>query len=183
MNYNKGLHVTCSNGGWVASVYSWVMSNKGIATETDYPYISGSTPSGDSETCNDQIPKSLPPPNGCVALFNTTSKILKALVTAQPVAIAVEGGQDAFYNYQSGILDDNTTCGDALDHAVLVVGYGTCDGGGKPSLTNCNCTNGENYWLIKNSWGTSWGVNGFACILRGASNVCGVLSAPSYPIY
>ena len=72
------------------------------------------------------------------------------MVAERPVAVAVEGDQHVFQMYKSGVLDvSNDECGTKVDHAVLVVGYGT-DGG-------------LEYWKIKNSWGTSWGEAGERC--------------------
>jgi C1A family cysteine protease len=67
--------------------------------------------------------------------------------------------------YKSGII--KRVCGDSIDHAVLLVGYGT--------------DKGTDYWLVKNSWGATWGVDGYIKILASDANLCGVLSDPSYP--
>jgi len=80
---------------------------------------------------------------------NVTAQNESALMTAlnsQPVSIAIQANQFRFQAYKSGVFDD-ANCGDQLDHAVLLVGYGTEDGQG--------------YWLMKNSWGTSWGDQGY----------------------
>merc|ERR1711958_9794 len=72
--------------------------------------------------------------------------------------------QSSFQNYASGVLTGN--CGTNLDHGVLAVGFGT--------------ESGTDYWKVKNSWGTSWGMNGYVLIQRG-TNKCGISSQPSYP--
>jgi len=82
-----------------------------------------------------------------------------------PVSIAIEADQSAFQSYQSGVL--TTGCGQQLDHGVLAVGYGT--------------ENGQDYFLVKNSWGASWGLAGYIKIGAGPSNVCGILNSASYP--
>lgn len=161
--------------------YSWTIANKGIASNSAYPYASGTT--GSTGSCQSGVVQSILAPKSCVALSNTNISTLKAIVNKQPVSIGVQGDQDAFYNYQYGILDDVTTCGTALNHAVIVVGYGICDNGVNQVGTNCNCASPLQYWLVKNSWGSSWGVNGYGCILMSSTNVCGVLTAPSYPLY
>jgi len=68
-----------------------------------------------------------------------------------------------FQNYQDGILNSRK-CGKKLDHGVLAVGYG------------------DGYFIVKNSWGASWGDEGYLKISDSPSNICGILSQPSYPI-
>jgi C1A family cysteine protease len=70
--------------------------------------------------------------------------------------------------YKSGVF--TAACGDSLDHGVLAVGYGTEDG--------------TDYYLVRNSWGESWGEEGYIKLERGVSQKtgqCGMLSEPSYP--
>ena len=69
--------------------------------------------------------------------------------------------------YESGVIT-SSTCGTALDHGVLVVGY---DHDNKTGL---------DYWIVKNSWGASWGLNGYVWLARG-QNTCGINQQPSYP--
>jgi C1A family cysteine protease len=95
---------------------------------------------------------------------------LKAAVAQQPVAIAISADTRYFQSYSGGVLD-SSTCYTSLDHGVLTVGYGE--------------ENGKKYWLVKNSWGTSWGVDGYVKILRSDSTndpgVCGIAMMPSFP--
>jgi len=95
---------------------------------------------------------------------------LKGAVAQQPVAIAIEADTRYFQSYSGGVLT-SSSCGTNLDHGVLIVGYGT--------------ENGQDYWLVKNSWGTSWGEKGYVKIARSSSTndpgVCGIAMDPSFP--
>merc|ERR1712224_1007503 len=137
-----------------------------VCSEASYPYkgVDG-TCLGDS-SCQAAIPK------GGVAGFKRVGNLffgankndMMSAIQQQPVSIAIEADQASFQSYQSGILSSG--CGTSLDHAVLAVGYGT--------------ENGQGYWLVKNSWGTSWGMDGYIKI-SSDTNQCGVLNQAVYP--
>jgi len=84
---------------------------------------------------------------------------LKAALNKGPVSVAIEADQSAFQQYKSGII--TTGCGTNLDHGVLAVGYG------------------DNYFIVKNSWGASWGDHGYVKI--GTNNACGINNSASRP--
>lgn len=95
------------------------------------------------------------------------TKALMEAVAQQPVSVGIEADQAAFQAYSSGILTKN--CGSKLDHGVLVVGYGT--------------DKGTDYWKVKNSWGATWGEDGYVRIERGlpGDGECGIKAMASYP--
>eukprot|EP00301_Raphidiophrys_heterophryoidea_P005268 c12233_g1_i1.p1 GENE.c12233_g1_i1~~c12233_g1_i1.p1 ORF type:complete len:342 (-),score=86.54 c12233_g1_i1:99-1082(-) len=144
-------------GGWMDSAFEFVISNKGICSEASYPYTAT-----DHDSCQSCA---------SVATISKYSDVaqsedaLQQAVAQQPVAIAIEADQSAFQFYSSGVLTG--TCGQNLDHGVLAVGYGTL--------------NGVAYWKVKNSWGSTWGAEGFILIERGTDE-CGIHNAASFPV-
>merc|ERR1711916_72616 len=97
-----------------------------------------------------------------------SEQALMSAVAQQPVSIAIEADQSSFQSYSSGVL--TASCGTKLDHGVLAVGYGT--------------DAGTDYWKVKNSWGSSWGQEGYVMLGRGTGDskgVCGIAMQPSYP--
>ena len=92
---------------------------------------------------------------------------MKAALTTQPLAVAIEADKYCFQTYKSGVFN-NAKCGTTLDHAVLAVGYGTEDG--------------QDYWLVKNSWNTTWGDQGYIKIaIVDGDGICGVQMDPNQP--
>jgi len=151
------------NGGWMDDAFDWVKENKGLASEADYPYTSSS---GTTGTCKAAVNDPLVAPSSYTDVVAGDVTALMSAVAQQPVSIAIQANQIAFQVYKSGVLTGR--CGTSLDHGVLVVGYGTW-------------TDGTDYWKVKNSWSSSWGMDGYILIERSVSDLCGVLDAASYP--
>ena len=154
----------CS-GGLMDNAFKFAEANA-ICTEDSYPYKARAGTCAAS-SCTVGLPK------GDVTGYKDVSKddeqALMEAVNQQPVSIAIEADKMAFQSYRSGIL--STTCGSSLDHGVLLVGYGS--------------ENGKDYWKVKNSWGTTYGEDGYVRLFRGKGGAgeCGLLSGPpSYPV-
>ena len=107
----------------------------------------------------------------CFDVPQNNEMMLKEAVSQQPVSVAIEADTRVFQMYTSGVITGDA-CGTNLDHGVLVVGYGNEDG--------------VDYWLVKNSWGSSWGSEGYVKIERSDSTsspgACGIAIQPSYPL-
>jgi C1A family cysteine protease len=157
------------NGGLMDNAFTWTKSNGGLCTESGYPYTSGTT--GQKGTCYTTCTKNtgVAPKSFTDVAKNSDSALMTALVQ-QPVSVAIQANQPAFQLYKSGVLTGS--CGTNLDHGVLAVGYGTW-------------TDGTDYYKVKNSWGTSWGMSGYILIQRGNPQRCGecgiLCGPPSYP--
>lgn len=156
---SKFPNMGCSGGNPQIAVSFETKHN--VCSESSYPYTAThGTCKGDS-ACTAAIP------SGGVTGYNSVSQTKTDMMSAlqqQPVTIAIEADQASFQHYESGVL--TADCGTNLDHAVLAVGYGT--------------DSGNDYWLVKNSWGTSWGSAGYIKI-GSATNQCGVLNQAGYP--
>jgi len=165
-SYSEQQLVDCSkaqgnmgcNGGLMDYAFTYVQG-KGIESEASYPYTAR------DGTCKYDATKVIGHVKGFVDVPQNSVDQLKAAINKQPVAVAIEADQIAFQSYTSGVITKG--CGQNLDHGVLAVGYGTL--------------NGVDFFLVKNSWGASWGDKGYVRIAASSANVCGILSAASYP--
>ncbi|EYU29820.1 hypothetical protein ABFS82_13G034800 [Erythranthe guttata] len=158
----KGGNQGCS-GGIMEDAFDFIIKNGGVATSKDYPY-KGRNDKCDSKKGKNKAAKI----SGYKYVPVGNEENLKAAVAKQPVSVAIDAGGYNFQLYSSGVFDGY--CGQSLNHGVTVVGYGV-DGGKK-------------YWLVKNSWGTSWGQKGYVKMSRGSSDkngICGIALQASYP--
>lgn len=160
------------NGGTMDVAFEYVQKS-GLCAAADYPYkcaVAGSSECKLSQ-CQTTCQQVLKPgditgytdvPNSMVALQSALAK--------QPVSVGIEADKPAYQSYNGGVITQDT-CGEQLDHGVLLVGYGV--------------DNGTMYWKVKNSWGPGWGENGFVRIQRGKQGEdggeCGIRKMASYP--
>jgi cathepsin L len=154
------------NGGLMDDAFKYVKANGGLCSETEYPYkgVDGTCKSSSCGTKYDPI-------STYTDVTTDNEASLETAVAAGCVSVAIEADQFAFQFYSGGIL--NGDCGTRLDHGVLLVGYGT--------------QSGQEYWWLKNSWGTSWGEQGYCqlckdCGKNGNAGECGVNKEPSFPV-
>ncbi|KAH7568800.1 hypothetical protein ACOSQ2_012182 [Xanthoceras sorbifolium] len=154
------------DGGFMDTAFEYIKQNGGLATESNYPYQGVQNEICDQQKAADKAAQI----TNFEDVPHNDEQALQNAVSQQPVSVIIAAGGE-FQNYKSGIFQGY--CGDSLNHAVTIVGYGTDD------------ESGINYWLVKNSWDQSWGENGYMKILRGSSNPegqCGIATYPSFPI-
>ena len=148
-------HNNGCNGGLMDYAFQYIEKNP-LDLEADYRYTAR------NGTCKSSQHTGVATVAGYADVPHTAAQ-LKAALNKSTVSVAIEADQMAFQSYRSGVI--TTGCGTKLDHGVLAVGYGTL--------------NGQDYFLVKNSWGASWGDQGYVRI--GQNNVCGILLSASYP--
>jgi len=153
------------NGGLMDQAFDYIKNNHGIDTETFYPY------KGTNQKCHFKKSQIGADDTGFVDLPMGDEDALKTAVATQgPISVAIDAGHPTFQLYKSGVYIDPECSPMQLDHGVLVVGYGTDD------------VSGQDYWIVKNSWGPKWGADGYILMARNRNNQCGIATKASYPL-
>lgn len=151
------------NGGWYYYAWDYAVGTP-IASESGYPYTSGTF--GITNTCKYVAGSGILYDKSQTNVAGNTSAIMTA-IAQQVVSVAIEADTSYFQSYTSGVLT-GTACGTNIDHAVAAVGYGTGTSGG--------------YYIVRNSWGTSWGNQGYVWIGQATgAGVCGINQYVAYP--
>ncbi|CAN1123216.1 Senescence-specific cysteine protease SAG39 [Linum perenne] len=158
----KGEDQGCS-GGLMDDAFKFIIQNKGLTTETKYPYDAA------DGTCNaNKEGSSAATIKGYEDVPANNEAALMKAVASQPISVAIDAGDSSFQFYSSGIFTGE--CGTELDHGVTAVGYGESDG--------------KKYWLVKNSWGAQWGEAGYIRMQKDVTakeGLCGIAMQASYP--
>jgi cathepsin L len=150
------------NGGLMDQAFQYIIANKGIDTEASYPYTAeDGTCTYSASNCASTLAKYTDVTSG-------SESALQQAVYGAPVSVAIDASQPSFQSYSSGVYYEPSCSSTQLDHGVLAVGWGT-DG------------SGNDYWIVKNSWSASWGMNGYILMSRNKNNNCGIATMASYP--
>lgn len=150
------------NGGSMDKAYQYIARNNGINTEKSYRYVAQKRTctfrrSHVGATCTgfSQVPA------------GDELALQKAVASVGPISVGIRV-DDAFLMYKEGVYDSQNCQNTNSFHAVLIVGYGVF--------------NGKDYWLVKNSWSTNWGMKGYIMMSRNQNNQCGIADSAMYPI-
>jgi len=151
------------NGGWIDNGLYYIQINGGIDSEESYPYTSGN---GRTGACAYDSANSVGREKDCgYPKKGDENQLTQAIADIGPVGVAINASGSGFQLYSGGVYT-NSRCGTSVNHAVLAVGYGA--------------DNGDDYFLVKNSWGSSWGMNGYIEMARNQNNMCSIASYGAY---
>ena len=145
--------------------FQYIIANGGVDSTANYPYTAS------DGTCDTSAASAASISNYADVPANSDTALMNALAIG-PVSVAIQADEDSFQFYTGGVM--NEACGTALNHGVLAVGYGT------------DAASGLDYYKVKNSWGTAWGMAGYILLAKGGAmppqGQCGILMDSSYPI-
>eukprot|EP00746_Dinoflagellata_sp_MGD_P009731 gnl/MRDRNA2_/MRDRNA2_119889_c0_seq1.p1 gnl/MRDRNA2_/MRDRNA2_119889_c0~~gnl/MRDRNA2_/MRDRNA2_119889_c0_seq1.p1 ORF type:complete len:357 (-),score=76.22 gnl/MRDRNA2_/MRDRNA2_119889_c0_seq1:115-1185(-) len=161
------------NGGWPAWAYAYVEKVGGITTAADYPYTSGTT--GATGTCNKSDDKwagdvlsfkyAVPPCNNtCADQYKQEAALESALANVAPISVCMDASPWMLYQPGQILSSGCPSAYDSIDHCIQLVGY--------------NKEGATPYWIVRNSWGTDWGTEGYIYIEMG-KNLCGIADQPT----
>jgi cathepsin L len=149
------------NGGLMTQAMDYIISNKGIDTEASYPYTA------QDGTCRFKTASVGATLASYTNVQQGSESDLVAKITLGPTSVAIDASHSSFQLYSKGVYYEPACSSTALDHGVLAVGYDT--DGSKP------------YYIVKNSWGTSWGQAGYIWMSRNRNNNCGIATMATLP--
>ncbi|KAG8365997.1 hypothetical protein BUALT_Bualt17G0030200 [Buddleja alternifolia] len=153
------------NGGLMENAYEFIKKHGGLTTENIYPYRAK------DERCDaDKMNAPVVMIDGHENVPANNENALMKAVANQPVSVAMDASGSDLQFYSEGVFTGS--CGTELDHGVAVVGYGTT-------------LDGTKYWIVKNSWGTEWGEQGYLRMQRDVDaeeGLCGIAMQASYPV-
>ncbi|XP_019279007.2 procathepsin L-like [Panthera pardus] len=154
------------NGGLMNNAFQYVKDNGGLDTEESYPYHA------QDESCKYKPQDSAANDTGFFDIPQQEKALMVAVATKGPISVGIDASHFTFQFYHEGIYYDPDCSSEDLDHGVLVIGYGTEIG---QSINNT-------YWIVKNSWGANWGIDGYIKMAKDRKNHCGIATMASFPV-
>jgi cathepsin L len=149
------------NGGLMTQAMEYIISNKGIDTEASYPYTAR------DGTCHYNSAHSGATMKSYTNVKQGDENDLQEKVHTGPTSVAIDASHSSFQFYSSGVYNEPSCSSTQLDHGVLAIGWGTY--------------HNSAYWLVKNSWGTDWGQQGYIWMTRNENNQCGIATMATLP--
>eukprot|EP01113_Clastostelium_recurvatum_P029346 TRINITY_DN353_c0_g1_i3.p1 TRINITY_DN353_c0_g1~~TRINITY_DN353_c0_g1_i3.p1 ORF type:complete len:164 (-),score=48.64 TRINITY_DN353_c0_g1_i3:205-696(-) len=149
------------NGGLMDNAFKYIIKNGGIDSESSYPYTAK------DGTCHYNAANRAATLTTYTDVAKGNEEALATAVAKAPVSVAIDASHNSFQLYKTGVYYEPACSATRLDHGVLAVGYGA-DGS-------------SNYWIVKNSWGTVWGQQGYIWMSKDRKNNCGIATSASYP--
>ncbi|XP_049468205.1 procathepsin L-like [Panthera uncia] len=154
------------NGGLMNNAFQYVKDNGGLDSEESYPYHA------QDESCKYKPQDSAANDTGFFDIPQQEKALMVAVATKGPISVGIDASHFTFQFYHEGIYYDPDCSSEDLDHGVLVIGYGTEIG---QSINNT-------YWIVKNSWGANWGIDGYIKMAKDRKNHCGIATMASFPV-
>ena len=152
-------------GGYAVASYKYIISNGGIDTEDSYSYKAAM---GNCRYKLKNVGATISNYAFVAPLMNETA-LIGAIANIGPISVIIDTSHRSFTFYNgTGVYYEPKCSVNNIDHTVLAVGYGVQDG--------------KQYYLVKNSWGSDWGDQGYVKMSRNTENNCGIATSPTYPI-
>ncbi|XP_027978097.1 cathepsin L1-like [Eumetopias jubatus] len=152
-------------GGLMDYAFQYVKDNGGLDSEESYPYCA------QDGSCKYKPEQSVANDTGFTDIHQDEESLMVAVATVGPISAAIDASLDSFQFYHKGIYYDPNCSSEDLDHGILVVGYGSQ--GEEPE--------NKKYWIVKNSWGMDWGMQGYILMAKDRDNHCGIATSASFP--
>jgi cathepsin L len=151
------------DGGLMDDAFEYIITNKGIDTEASYPYHAS-----DGKCAYKAANSAATLTSYQDITSGSETDLTTAVNTVGPISVAIDASHNSFQFYSSGVYYEPACSTTQLDHGVTAIGIGSL--------------NSQAYYLVKNSWGTDWGMAGYIYMSRNRNNNCGIATDASYPL-